>query len=146
MEHHEPGTRFGNGLVREGLATILLGAALPVLLSLALPVAPAAAGTSSWTAYVSNYGSDSVTPIATATNSAGTAIPTGSGPQSIAITPNGATVYVPDYNDNSVTPINTATKTAGTAIPGGMLPPASPSRQTGVPPTWPTSAAAPFTR
>ena len=39
------------------------------------------------TAYVTNFGSGTVTPIATATNTAGTPIPVGDGPDAIAITP-----------------------------------------------------------
>ena len=35
-----------------------------------------------------------MTPIATATNTAGPPIPTGNGPYDIAITPNGKTAYV----------------------------------------------------
>ena len=36
----------------------------------------------------------------------------GSGPDAIAITPNGKTVYVPSYGDGTVTPIRTATSSA----------------------------------
>lgn len=45
-------------------------------------------------AYVANGGSDTVTPIRTATNTAGKAIRVGQGPDAIAITPDGRTVYV----------------------------------------------------
>jgi DNA-binding beta-propeller fold protein YncE len=76
------------------------------------------APTPAWTAYVVNP--SSVTPINTATNTAGTPIPvTEQGPisaGSIAITPNGATAYVTDPSDNIVTPIDLATNTAETPI------------------------------
>ncbi len=77
------------------------------------------------TAYVANLNSDSVTPIDTATNTAGTPITVGTRPYSIAITPDGSTAYV--VNDGSggtgtVTPIDTATNTAGTPITVGSGP------------------------
>ena len=53
-----------------------------------------AAATLDATVYVANSGSNTVTPIAVATNTAGAPIPTGSVPQSIAITPDGQTAYV----------------------------------------------------
>ena len=48
------------------------------------------------TAYVANEGAGTVTPIATATNTAGRPITTGSDrdPDAIAITPDGTTAYV----------------------------------------------------
>jgi YVTN family beta-propeller protein len=83
--------------------------------------APAWAATSH-TAYVANNGSGSVTPIDTATNTAGTAITVGSEPYAIAITPDGRTAYVTNDGSDSVTPIDTATNTAGTAITVGSVP------------------------
>ena len=75
-----------------------------------------------WTAYIANLDDNTVTPINTATNTAGTPIPVGRAPVGIAITPNGDTAYVTNLNDGTVTPINTATNTAGTPIPVGILP------------------------
>ena len=46
------------------------------------------------TAYVGSAGAGTVTPIATATNTTGDPITTGSEPKHIAITPNGTTAYV----------------------------------------------------
>ena len=51
------------------------------------------------TAYVANAGSDTVTPIATASNTAGPPITTGYNPFAIAITPDGKTAYA--VNDGS---------------------------------------------
>ena len=57
-----------------------------------------------------------MTPISTATNSAGKAVTVGAVPQFIAITPNGKTAYVASQDSDTVTPIRTATNTAGKAI------------------------------
>ena len=64
-----------------------------------------------------------MTPISTATNSAGPPIPVGINPYRIAITPDGKTAYVVDYaHQGMVTPISTATNTAGPPIPVGNYP------------------------
>jgi len=69
-------------------------------------------------AYVT-HGSNSVIPIDTATNTAGTNITVGNVPLGIAITPNGKTAYVANQSSGTVTPIDTATNTAGTNITTG---------------------------
>jgi YVTN family beta-propeller protein len=74
------------------------------------------------TAYITNTGSDTVTPIDTATNTAGTPIPVGSAPYRIAITPDGKTAYVVNLGSNTVTPIDTATNKADPPIPVGTEP------------------------
>src|SRR5471030_1108809 len=56
-------------------------------------------------AYVANSVDNTVTPIDTATNTAGTPIPVGQDPLGIAVTPNGATVYVTNRLSSTVTPI-----------------------------------------
>ena len=66
--------------------------------------------------YVVNNGSNSFTPIIIVTNTAGTAISVGSGPNGIAITPNGQTVFVSHSGDSDVTPIATYSNTAGVTI------------------------------
>jgi YVTN family beta-propeller protein len=73
------------------------------------------------TAYVANAESDTVTPIATATNTSGTPIPVGNDPYAIALTPDGKTAYVVN-GTGTVTPIATATNTPGTPIPVGSNP------------------------
>src|SRR5207253_2201487 len=73
--------------------------------------------------YVANEGSNNVTPIATASNTAGTPIPVGSVPFGIAITPDGTTAYVANEGSNNVTPIATASNTPGTPITVGSSPP-----------------------
>jgi YVTN family beta-propeller protein len=72
------------------------------------------------TVYVANGRASTVTPIATATNAAGTPITVGEGPGPMAVTPNGKTVYV--ITNNEVTPITTATDTAGQPIRAGTDP------------------------
>ena len=64
-----------------------------------------------------------MTPISTATNTAGTPNPVQqAGPFAIAITPDGTTAYVADFGSYSVTPIDIAANSAGTAIPVGYEP------------------------
>jgi YVTN family beta-propeller protein/autotransporter-associated beta strand protein len=79
--------------------------------------------------YVTNTSNGTVTPLDTATNTAGTPIQVGPNPFGIAITPNGKTVYVATVEtigfpgaEGFVTPINTATNTAGAQIPVGPNP------------------------
>jgi YVTN family beta-propeller protein len=71
--------------------------------------------------------STTVIPIDTATNTAGTPIPIGTGPPgggpaTIAITPDGKTAYVLNYLSATVTPISTRTNTTGPTIPVGTYP------------------------
>ena len=66
--------------------------------------------------------SGTVTPITTATNTAGTPITVGRRPDAIAITPDGKTAYVTNYCSGTVTPITTATNTPGTPITVGNDP------------------------
>jgi YVTN family beta-propeller protein len=63
-----------------------------------------------------------VTPIHSATNTAGPAIAVGTSPSGVAISPDGATVYVTNYFSRSVTRIDTTTNTAGRAIAVGSTP------------------------
>jgi YVTN family beta-propeller protein len=74
------------------------------------------------TAYVTNEGADTVTPIDTATNTAGTPITGVLNPFAMAITPNGESAYVTDFIGPSVTPINLVTNTAATPITVGTHP------------------------
>jgi YVTN family beta-propeller protein len=75
------------------------------------------------TAYVTNYVSDTVTPIDLATDKAGKAIPAGPGPAGIAIAPDGRTAYVTDAGSSpighTVTPIDLVTGRALAPIPVG---------------------------
>jgi YVTN family beta-propeller protein len=73
-------------------------------------------------AFVANSNSSSVTPIDTATNTAGTPIRVGHDPMGIAITPNGKTAYVVNNGSDTISVIHTATNTAGTPITVGSGP------------------------
>ena len=68
-----------------------------------------------------SYSGDIVTPIDTATNTAGPPIAVQDATQ-IAITPDGKTAYVSDPAGDAVIPIDTATNTAGTPIQIGRAP------------------------
>ena len=95
-------------------------------------------------AYVTNQNANTVSVIDTATNAVvGSAIPVGSGPVAIAITPDGTKAYVVNFNADTVSVIDTATNAVvGSAIPVGDGPfgiaicPAAV-----VPPTTPTDPA-----
>jgi YVTN family beta-propeller protein len=103
------------------LSTFARRLALPTgaLILLALPAVAAAAPT----AYVASYETPGkVYPLDTATNTVGTAIPVGSSPWPIAITPDGATAYVANSASNNVTPIDTSTNTPGAPIAVGSGP------------------------
>src|SRR4029077_21075923 len=76
----------------------------------------------SFTAYVVNEGSDTVTAFNTRTGTVITTIKVGAGPAAIAITPDGTTAYVANAGSGTVTPINTATQRAGKAIKVGNQP------------------------
>jgi YVTN family beta-propeller protein len=76
------------------------------------------------TLYVGDSNSGSVTPVHTATGTAGRPIRTGAVPLvvAMAVTPDGKTVYVVNEGPGTVTPINTATNTAGKNIKVGVDP------------------------
>ena len=122
------------GLVLASLAAVL---AVPAVAAAGAGQATRASGEPSLagrapTAYVSIAGNihvtgHTVTPINTATNTAGAPIRLGHPPGSIAVTPDGRTVYVVsdgsgEFTDGTVTPINTATNTPGKPIRAGMFP------------------------
>ena len=71
---------------------------------------------------MANFGSDTVTPIDTATGAPGRPIPVGQAPDAIAITPGGRTVYVINGDNDTVTPIATAIGQPGPPIPVGYSP------------------------
>jgi YVTN family beta-propeller protein len=110
-----------------GLCAVAVGAAIvPLgLAGTAGATASPACRAHHVTVYVVNQGSGTVTPISTATNTAGQEINVGKDPYGIAITPNGRTAYVTHvatFPPGIVTPINLATGTAGTPIKFGQGP------------------------
>src|SRR5258708_27531265 len=74
----------------------------------ATPARSRAFATPAPTAYVANLVSNTVTPIATATNKPGKPIKVGNYPAAITITPNGRTAYIPNAASATPTPITTA--------------------------------------
>ena len=71
---------------------------------------------------MANFGSNSVSPIDTATDKAGPPIAVGSEPYALAIVPHHQSMYVVNYGSGTVTPISTATNKAGRAIRVGTDP------------------------
>ena len=79
---------------------------------MAIAVSVAASGAA--TAFVADYGSNTVTPIDVATLQAGAAIPVGPGPQTIAAAP--GEVLVGNFGNRTLTAINPTTLRAGGTI------------------------------
>jgi DNA-binding beta-propeller fold protein YncE len=75
-------------LAASGVAVVVGPASIPSLVPLA------GASAASPTAYVANFASGTVTPIATATNTPGSPITVGTNPVAVALTPDGKTAYV----------------------------------------------------
>ncbi|MBS1503698.1 MAG: beta-propeller fold lactonase family protein, partial [Bacteroidetes bacterium] len=73
-------------------------------------------------AYICNYGSNSVTVINTSTLATVATIPVGSGPDGIAISPDGNTVYVSNSSSNNVSVIDAVNYTVTATIPAGSGP------------------------
>jgi outer membrane autotransporter protein len=85
------------------------------------PVGAAVRGDESL-AYITNFSSNTVSVINTATNTAVATIPVGDFPQLIAISPDGTRAYVANQGSNTVSVINTATNLVVTTIPAGSQP------------------------
>ncbi|HVV25197.1 MAG TPA: GH92 family glycosyl hydrolase [Pseudonocardiaceae bacterium] len=73
------------------------------------------------TAYVSNYSDNTVTPVDRRTGTAGPTIPVGSGPDGVAVTPDGSQVFVANNNSNDVTVIDTSDNHVITTVPVGSV-------------------------
>jgi DNA-binding beta-propeller fold protein YncE len=74
------------------------------------------------TAYVADFGAGGVTPVLTATNTAGAFIPTGSGAYAVGFSRDGSTAWVVDTNANNVVPVTVATGVPGAAVQVGNVP------------------------
>src|SRR5919106_1392520 len=94
------------------LAAALVSSLLPVAAEAAVPR----------TAYVTNFGSDNLSPISVFSGTVDPVIAVGGLPRGIAITPDGTTAYVATESSHSVVPIDTATNTAGPPIAVGLTP------------------------
>ena len=84
-----------------------------------MPMPPAATGTGTPYVYVANQVSSAVTAYDVATGTS-TAIPVGTQPGDVAVSPDGTTVYATNGRSNTVSVISTATNTV--TIPVGGTP------------------------
>jgi len=73
-------------------------------------------------AYITNYGSNEVSVINTATNRVTATIPVGAGPEGIVITPDGTKVYVANYEDGTISVIDTASNNVTATVSVGSGP------------------------
>src|SRR5688572_17995048 len=73
-------------------------------------------------AYVTNGDSDNVSVIDTATNTVTTTVAVGTGPDGVAITPDGAFAYVTNQRSDDVSVIGAASNTVTTTVPVGSFP------------------------
>ncbi|HWG01619.1 MAG TPA: GH92 family glycosyl hydrolase [Trebonia sp.] len=71
------------------------------------------------TAYVSNYSDNTVTPVDTATDTAGPPIPVGGGPDGMTVA--GGDLFVANNNSNDVTVIDTTTNAVVKTVPVGSV-------------------------
>lgn len=76
-----------------------------------LATAPAHAAADPVFAYVANAGSDSVSVVDTATNTVTATITLGTGPDAVAVSPDGSRLYTSNPNADSVSVIDTTTNT-----------------------------------
>ena len=110
------------GLRRRRRALVGIGEAVCLLCLLACALPGLAMASSGWTAYVANFSANSVTPLFTSTETAGTPIAVGSHPSGVTVTPDGRKVYVTNNGDNSVSEISTATNLLGVGRQVGVGP------------------------
>jgi len=81
------------------------------------------ASTHAQNAYITNLASNTVSVIATATNTAiGSPIPVGLSPLGVAVTPDRSKGYVTNHGANTVSAIHTATNSVSATIPVGASP------------------------
>ncbi|MFD1272958.1 YncE family protein [Streptomyces kaempferi] len=88
-------------------------------------------------AYVTNFGSTTVSVIDTATNTVTDTITVGTSPVGVAITPDGNHAYVANFGSNTVSVIDTATNTVTDTITVGATRSVWPSPPTATTPTSP---------
>jgi DNA-binding beta-propeller fold protein YncE len=101
-----------------GLQDTLRRAGIVAAIAAVLSLAGAASAGAAPLLWSLNNSTNSVSTIETTSNQVtGTAIPTGGGPNSIAITPNGHRAVVTNFVGNSITVIETATRAPAATIP-----------------------------
>src|SRR3984893_9621555 len=97
---------------RLGLATLL--GMLILFPNLAEPSGPLA--------YITNSNDNTVSVIATASNTVTATLPVGAAPFGVVVTPDGAHVYVGNFSDNTVSVITTASNTVTATVLVGVNP------------------------
>src|SRR5258708_32507651 len=94
---------------------------LALALTLACVLAPAS--TLAQNAYITNLGSNTVSVIATATNTVvGLPIPVGLSPLGVAVTPDPSKVYVTNHGSSTGSVIDPASNSVSATIPRGASP------------------------
>ena len=78
---------------------------------------------SAQTAYITNYGDNTVSVINVATNTVIDSITVGIEPSGVSVSPDGNKVYVANQVSKTVSVISTATNTITATIPVGLQPP-----------------------
>src|SRR5659263_191568 len=73
-------------------------------------------------AYVTNYGSNTVSVIDMATNTVTATVNVGTWPYGVAVNPTGTKVYVTYYFDNTISVIDTASNTVTATVNVGIKP------------------------
>ena len=73
-------------------------------------------------AYITNFSSNTVSILDTASNTVVATVPVGSNPYGVAVTPDGARVYVTNVSSNKVSVIATASNTLLATVPVGAGP------------------------
>jgi YVTN family beta-propeller protein len=93
-----------------------------ILLGLVAIILGATSASATQFAYVTNFGSNTVSVIDQATKTVVATVPVGANPLGVALTPNGASAYVVNWSSGTVSVIATATNTVVTTIPVGVGP------------------------
>ncbi len=104
-------------LMRQWRAAFIIAGLVPTVL--ALRAAPTRAQPY---AYVANLGSDTISVVDTATQTAVTIIPVGDDPDGVAATPDGALVYVTNFLSDTASVIDTTTNTVTATLEVGSGP------------------------
>ena len=93
-----------------------------ILAAWTAPAPPAVAQSQGGRAYVTAWGSGTVSVIDLATDSVLATVPVGSHPMGVAVTPDATRAYVSNERSNSVSVIDTATNTVVATVPVGESP------------------------
>jgi len=86
-------------------------------------------------AYITNMGSNTTSVIDIANNTVTATVPVGSGPEGVAVSPDGSKVYVANNESNDISVINTTDNTVIATVPVGINPLGSfsePNRNKGI--------------